>query len=212
MAKLDELRGLSPRERLRRLKELEEERKKEIQEAQELIKKSEGEIEREEQIRKEIPIPQIKAVDIEHLFTPEEKRIFEAKRFIQEKKKTKEEEELPKESLEETVEREKQELTPEQLQEQQQYRINLIEAWKTKPTEYITGRLEDIRNTTATGEMNLRQENEEYAAYSVLKEREEMMRRGKYGRAEDGRIDRQVQDELSLGLSIAKELKDMYRR
>jgi hypothetical protein len=212
MARLDELRGLSPRERLRRLKELEEERKKEIQEAQELIKQSEGEIEREEQLRREIPIPQVKAVDIEHLFSPEEKRLFEAKRFVQEKKKTEEGEELPQErSLEETVEREKKNLTPKQLAEQQQYRINLIEAWKTKPTEYITNRLEEIRNT-ATAEMSLRQENEQYAAYSILKEREEMMRRGEYGRAEDGRIDRQVQEELNLGLSIAKELRDMYRR
>jgi hypothetical protein len=40
----DELKKLSPEERLKRLKELEEERKKEIEEAEDLIKRTEAEI------------------------------------------------------------------------------------------------------------------------------------------------------------------------
>ncbi len=81
MAEIDEIKKLSPEERVKRLKKLEEEKRKEIEEAEKLMKESVGQLEREEEIRRKIPVPQMKAVDIGQLFTKEEKQIFAAKRY-----------------------------------------------------------------------------------------------------------------------------------
>lgn len=76
---LEVLKGLSPRERIKKLKELQEKDKKEIEEAQKLLKESEEEARLEDEVR-EIPIPQVKAVDIDSLFSSEEKELFKVKR------------------------------------------------------------------------------------------------------------------------------------
>jgi hypothetical protein len=81
-----ELKNLSPTERIKKLKEQQEKSKKEIEEAQKLIKESEAEEAQEEDLRQKIPVPQLKAVDIDSLFSPEEKEIFRLKRYIEEKK------------------------------------------------------------------------------------------------------------------------------
>ncbi|MBU0614843.1 MAG: hypothetical protein KJ601_02020, partial [Nanoarchaeota archaeon] len=62
-----ELSKLSLKERLKRLKEIEEERKKEIAEAEQLIKETQTEI-NEEQISSKIAIPDAKKIDIAALF------------------------------------------------------------------------------------------------------------------------------------------------
>ena len=71
MAKLkkDELAKLMPAERIRKLKELEEEEKKEIEEAEELIKESEGEIEKDAMTSR-VSVPESKQIDISKLFEP----------------------------------------------------------------------------------------------------------------------------------------------
>ena len=73
MAKLDkaELEKLTPAERIKKLKELEEENKKEIEEAEKLIKKTEAEISREK-IAESVKVPETKPVDIGSLFREEE--------------------------------------------------------------------------------------------------------------------------------------------
>ena len=126
MAEIDEIKKLSPEERIRRLKKLEEEKRKEIEEAETLLKQSEGEMEQEEKLRKEIPIPQIKAVDIGQLFTKEEKQLFATKRYQESKLKEPEEvadkaAEPEKSELEEVVWKEAPKLTPEQLESQKAY-------------------------------------------------------------------------------------------
>jgi hypothetical protein len=77
---INDLKKLSPKERIKRLKELQEKDKKEIEEAQKLLKEAEEESVIEDELR-EIPIPQLKAADIDELFSPEEKELFKAKRF-----------------------------------------------------------------------------------------------------------------------------------
>lgn len=81
---LSDIKKLPPEERLKKLKELEAERKKEIEEARKLAAESEHEIALEE-IKRDIPIPQMTAVDVDTLFTQEEKDIFKSKRFTGEK-------------------------------------------------------------------------------------------------------------------------------
>jgi hypothetical protein len=67
----DELGKMSPEERIKKLKEMEEERKKELEEASDLIKKSEAEIEREKTIPK-VEVPEIERVDISKIFESHE--------------------------------------------------------------------------------------------------------------------------------------------
>lgn len=73
MAKLDKakLEKLTPAERIKRLKKLEEENKKEIEEAEKLIKQTEAEISREN-IAESVKIPETKPIDIESLFKEKE--------------------------------------------------------------------------------------------------------------------------------------------
>lgn len=72
MAKLDknELQKMTPSERIKRLKELEEENKQEIEEAEDLIQKTEADITREK-ISESVKVPETKPVDIESLFKGE---------------------------------------------------------------------------------------------------------------------------------------------
>lgn len=68
MANLNALKKLSPQERLKRLREIEEQDKKELEEAQKLIKETEKEIKTP---RKEIEAPPVTEVDITRLFEAE---------------------------------------------------------------------------------------------------------------------------------------------
>jgi len=72
----EELMRLSPEERIRRLRQLEEERKKEIEDAQKLIRESEGQIERDRSLE-DVEVPEAPSVDISKLFGAEEKETLE---------------------------------------------------------------------------------------------------------------------------------------
>ncbi|MBS3128140.1 hypothetical protein J4410_03270 [Candidatus Woesearchaeota archaeon] len=102
----EELKKLSPAERLKKLKELEKEKKKEIEEAQKLISSSEEELASEEKKKQDIPIEQLKADDAGVLFGQEEKELFETKRFVQLNKKKEKEKKAKEEKKEETLEEE----------------------------------------------------------------------------------------------------------
>ena len=67
----EKLKKLSPEERLKQLKKLEEDNQKEIDEAEDLIKKTEAELERNMSIP-DIEVPEIEPVDISKMFQPEE--------------------------------------------------------------------------------------------------------------------------------------------
>ncbi|MBN2112265.1 hypothetical protein JW707_04150 [Candidatus Woesearchaeota archaeon] len=127
MAEIDEIKKLSPEERIKRLKKLEGERRKEIEEAEKLMKESVVELEREEKIKQEIPVPQMKAVDIGELFTQEEREVFATKRYQDSKLKSHPEEKVSSKkkteesTLEEAVWKEQKNLSQEQLEQQRQY-------------------------------------------------------------------------------------------
>src|SRR3989338_10101312 len=80
MSEIEEVKQLTPEERIRRLKEIEEERKGEIEEAETLIRESMREIS-EASEKKHAPIRQVTAHDISQLLTTEEKRMFKTARF-----------------------------------------------------------------------------------------------------------------------------------
>ena len=172
MAEIDEIKKLSPEERIMRLKKLEEEKRKEIEEAETLLKQSEGEMEQEEKLRKEIPIPQVKAVDIGQLFTKEEKQLFATKRYQESKLKEPEEvadkaAEPEKSELEEVVWKEAPQLTPKQLESQKAYGQHLAQQMTVRD---INDEIYGInRQAEEQGYMSVEmQENKARMIYAVL--------------------------------------------
>ncbi len=67
---IDDIKKLSPKERLKKLKELQEEDKKELEEAEELIKQSIHDVEQEdiEKIVRRIKKPELRKVEVKDLF------------------------------------------------------------------------------------------------------------------------------------------------
>ena len=72
----EDLKKLSPEERLKKLKELEENSKREIEEARKLMAESQRELEIKEEHERDMPIPQLTSIDIDSLFGQEEKELF----------------------------------------------------------------------------------------------------------------------------------------
>lgn len=83
MTEIEEIKKLYPEERIRRLKEIEGERRREIEEAETLIRESMREISEASESRL-VPIKQVTARDISQLVTADEKRIFRTARFQEE--------------------------------------------------------------------------------------------------------------------------------
>ena len=81
MAPLDELKRLSPQERIAKLKELEEARKREIDEARSMLTETVRELVDEAEEKEKIPVEQLRAVDESTLLTAEDRELFRMKRF-----------------------------------------------------------------------------------------------------------------------------------
>lgn len=163
---LDELKKLPAEERLKRLKEIEERDKKEIEAASKLIKESEGQIEEERKIKEQIPIPQLKAVDISSLFTENEKQMYATKHFVDSKGKRPE--------LEETVK-----------QEQQRRIAELDEMEKEKffhelPTQDLYSIQKEIYQQTEQHGLGEEQRDNLYAIQREFGQRREAMENGSY--------------------------------
>ncbi len=117
-----QLKNLPPEERIKKLKELEQKRKKEIEEAHQLILQSEDEINERNKWEEKVPIPQVATEDGKEL-SLEEKEILKVHKGLKEKKQETEsattEKKIPSKkeevSLEETVEREQVRINPQAL-------------------------------------------------------------------------------------------------
>ena len=70
MDEINELRGLKPKERLKRLKELEDKKKEEIEQTEKLIVEAESDI-KKEALLEEVPVPEVEEKDISEMFEPE---------------------------------------------------------------------------------------------------------------------------------------------
>ncbi|MBU4283632.1 MAG: hypothetical protein KKA61_00165 [Nanoarchaeota archaeon] len=202
VTKLNEIKKLSPEERIKKLKGIKEKNKKEINEAEKLIKDSIREINIQEEI-KDLPIPQIKAVDIESLFSPEEKEVFATKRYENARQSHVEEEtaEMP---LEETVEKEKPEITKEELEAQKQYQILEL---RREPTENVVQEIENVyRQVRETGGVTGEQMTRAYAANVIAEERQREIERGTYRR-----ISEEISDQLSIAKQIFNSIQEKYK-
>ncbi len=79
----DKLESLPPEERIKKLKKLEEEKKKEIEEAHKLIKQSEDELTDRKKWEDKVPIPQVAREDLTSL-SREEKDVLKAHKNLKE--------------------------------------------------------------------------------------------------------------------------------
>jgi len=189
---LKDIKKLSPEERIERLREIAKKDKKEIEDAQELIKESEVEIEEDRKEKEQIPIPQLRAANISELTGQQEKQMFRAKRYEREETERSGEREEEPTPLEETIERE--EVTEEARKEAEkgQYFHNLS-------TEQLTQKAEDLYMQAKDENFYLtrEQKDEEKDIYSELKRREEE------------NISEEVAEEIHTGRRI---LKSLYQR
>lgn len=115
--KVEDIKNLSPEERIRRLRRIEERNKEEIEQAQKLIKESEEEIKIEERLQ-QVEIPRNEEVNVAKLFQPEE-------------------------NLEQTVEREQPKVSEEEIKQQQEYLRELPTQQIEQRAEYIQQRVEE---------------------------------------------------------------------
>ena len=158
---LKELKRLSPKERIEKLKELQKKDKEEIEKAQKLLQEAEDEEESKQKELERIPIPQLRAVDIDALFSPEEKELFSTKRFVTETRKEEKPEEArrrPEEKAElERIAEEARVLKQEEEATQAQYLTQLSQ----KPVEDIYNKVKSIyQEVKSTGEITPEQMNE----------------------------------------------------
>lgn len=109
----DDIQKLPPAERIKRLKELEAKKKKEIEEAQKQIQDSEGELNEQRKWQDKVPIPEVAKEDLEGL-SETAREILKVQRGVKEREESKEEVPVNKKSdsrsqkssLEETVAKE----------------------------------------------------------------------------------------------------------
>jgi hypothetical protein len=151
--KIDNIKNLSPEERIKKLKELQEKNKKELNETEKLIKKSIQEM----QIKKEtedIPIPEQEEININRLFESE--------------------------TIEDVVQKEKKEASEEELKAQTNYNV-LTDELRRQSTENVMNKVENLYNQIKqTGYVSREQMNEAYAAAAVARERQNEIEKGNY--------------------------------
>ena len=193
---LEDLKKLSPKERIKKIKEIQEKNKKEIDDAQKLLSKAEEEADVEEEL-KDIPVPQLKAENIDALFSPEEKDLFKAKRFETEKP-----EKPPQEELEQIAEQ-----APELTKEQEQQHVKYIQDLAKTPAEKLAEEAGNIyHNVVEKGYANREeiQRMNEFAAADTEKFRQ--ARTGQYKS-----ITEEVADSMIGIIKMRNKVQNMYR-
>lgn len=201
---LKDLERLSPEARIKKLKELEEKRKKEIEDAQELLKKSEAQLEEEKKIIEQIPIPQLRAVDIDSLFSESEKELFKAKRFTsaaakkEEKIKQKVADQV---DLEETLEQEAHHVKPEQQELQKQYQIELSQEPAAKLAEMAHNLYETVKQQG--GDMNDYQRQQAYNIEKAKEMKDAAVKSGSYNPDDYQRRQLDLLDDVSSKLIVS---------
>jgi hypothetical protein len=201
---IKELKKLSPKERLEKLKELQKKDREEIEKAQKLLQETEEEISKQEELKK-IPIPQLKAVDIGALFSPEEKELFKAKRFATEGPK---EEEKPEEAGRRPEEKAELERiaaeAPILKQEEEAAQAQYLTQLSQKPVEDIYNKVKSIyQEVKSTGEITPSQMNELNNAGYANRRKMRDIQAGKYT---------EVTQEAAREMVLTEKMKNWLQR
>jgi hypothetical protein len=196
---IDELKKLSPKERIKKLKELQEKNKEEIEKAQKLAKEAEEQAEVEDELR-EVPIPQLKAVNIEELFTPEERELFKAKRFAASAAKV--EDEKPKEKVLEAIA----ETAPRLTSEEEEQHIQYLQGLAERKTEDLYTEAKELYTQFKVqgNRFTAKQQNRFYNITSATERKFQDAERGKYV---------EVSEDVARRMVKIEEMKHaIYRR
>lgn len=223
----EELKKLSPEERIARLKDIQKKREEEIKKAQEMIKKSEAEIEEETKSKRQMPIPQLKSVDVSSLFGKGtlEEEMFATKQFktVRRRKEGKEEQLEKKitpeqeEALESKIRAERERLKEEAEQaamyqtgmakQERQYQANLTKELNENSSTAIYNAVKTAyEEAKETGYVSSEQMKLINAASEAALTRMDAMVSGDYQRS------RQATDSLVASARMAKAMKDQYKR
>ena len=196
----EDLKNLPPEERIKRLKKLEEKKKKEIEEAKKEIKESQDELTERKKWQDKVPIPQVAVQDLKDL-TKEEKAIVEAHRG----KKQPEDieavlEEEKKEQLLEELAQEKVDLPPELMQSDYTQQLS------HKPMGDIYNEMTQINQAAEDkGYISREEERRVEDLSSAVEQKIEDIESGKYSLTEE------VAMAVSVTRQIGSKLRDVYK-
>ncbi len=203
----ENLSRLPPEERIRKLKELEKKRMKEIAEAQEKIKESEEEIRERLKWLEKVPMPEFAKEDLEGL-SEEARQVIRERKDLKEKRgegseegaESRRKEEL---SLEEALAREKAELPPEARAVE--YGIHLA---SLRPMQEIYRELAGIREAAEEGGRVTREQagRAEYLGRAIEE---------KFAAAEGGNypgFTREVAEKGLFSQEVASKVRALYRQ
>jgi len=201
----DELKNLPPEERIKKLKQLEEQKKKEIEDAQKQIKESEKELTEKHKQKEKIPIPEVASNDIESL-SEEEKVIVRTHRGLKKEKKEEVEEKVLKAEKKEgsdleQLARERVEIPLELLQSE--YTLKLSQ----KPMQDLYSEMTKLtQNVEEKGYINAEEQRRAQYLSSAVERKLEDVESGKYS------FTGSVAVAASLTLQMGLKLKDVYQR
>ncbi len=209
----EDLKNLTPEEKLKKLKELEKKKKKEIAEAQKLIKESEADITDKKEYEEKVPIPETAKEDLEGL-SKEAKEILKVQKELKEKKKDDEEEEKSIEkTLDssgedlETLARERVDLPPEVVNSE--YALQLSQ----EPMKNIYNEMKDI-NQTVEEKGYVSKEEERRIEYltSAVERKIEAEETGSYSFTEDVAMAANMTKQLGASLmNVYKSGNSLYK-
>ena len=202
MAK-DELKDLTPEERIKKLKEMEKQKKEEIAEAQKMLKESEQELTAKDDWQRKVPIPQV-AIDQVGDLSIAEKEMLESHKGLKSDEKEEVEEKSVKEEvqadLEEIAAREKIMNAPEVMQS------DYAAALSQEPIQNIYQELKEINQ--AVGEKGYISATEgrkiEYLSAATEKKLEDI-EAGNYSLTEE------LENMAMLTKQIGSSLQSSYR-
>lgn len=204
---IEDVKKLSPEERIRKLREIAKRDEEEIRKAHDMIKASEGELEEQEKSKKQIPIPQLKSVDVGTLFGrgTQEDLMFKTKRFKGTIRGEVEEEEgavVEGGELEEAVAKE----TPTQAAREEAARQQYMQQLVRAPTQQLSERMMNIYEGAMDKGYVSKAEMQEVSAINyAIGEKKEDIKAGNYT------ADQKVQEEILVSGNIMKALKDSYK-
>ncbi len=215
------LKELPPEERIKKLKELEKQKKKEIEDAQKLIKDSEVEITERHKFKEKVPIPEVAAADLKEL-TEQEQEIVRTHRGLRKENKSQSAgiEEAAEEEAEEARKKSrsksssKEEMGLEELTARERADIDRGQLLQAEYTRFLSQKpmqslYDEVKGIKAVVEDKgyINHEEERRIAYlsSAVERKVQDVQAGKYSFTED------VAMAASLTLQIGSKLKSLYR-
>jgi len=202
----DELKNLPPEERIRKLKQLEEQKKKEIEDAQKQIRDSEKELTEKQKTKEKIPIPQVARESLKDL-TNEEKEILRTHRGLKKEERGEVEEKIEKAEKKsshgdlEFLAREKVDLPPELMQSE--YTLKLSQ----RPMRDLYAEMTKITQAVEDkGYVNAEEQRRVQYLSSAVERKLEDIETGKYSFSAD------VAAAASLVQQMGMKLRENYNR